>query len=489
MFRDERKVIAWDEIRQHDLPAFQHLLSHDSILEATRRAGAKVGAGVLSTPGLTWLAILSALHARRTFSAILLVTVKLLSDQAGWSKSPLGRKSRSSRKKKKQRKPHDPRGASLLTISEEAFVQARQRLPLEFWASLLVVLGERFMAQHPRQACWQNFRLLMLDGTHIALQRHKQLREHFGTGSNGKRKKHARPQARMLMLALAQTRMPLRYELTPWSTHEQTSARRLLQCLAANDLVLMDRGFWSYGLFWQIQQQEAHFAIRLRSKIPLKTSKTLGPQDRLVTWRPSCKARGKTVSGTRLPREIKLRVIQYQAPGFRASAVVTNVLDPKAISREQWTRLATKNAAGRIIEAGLYHRRWEIETLFRELKVEQGMEGSLRGRTPATIAYEVAGHVLLYMLTRWLMVEAAEKYQQEPLQLSFKSAQRELDDLWQTLLMAKLSYIARVLLPKLLDRIASHPIAIRPGRHFPRIQDGYQPKKHRQSSKVRKCVA
>jgi len=41
--------------------------------------------------------------------------------------------------------------------------------------------------------------------------------------------------------------------------------------------------------------------------------------------------------------------------------------------------------------SGLYHRRWEIETTYFELKEVQGLERSLRGRTPETIQFEVAG--------------------------------------------------------------------------------------------------
>ena len=101
-------------------------------------------------------------------------------------------------------------------------------------------------------------------------------------------------------------------------------------------------------------------------------------------------------------------MVDYQIRGFRKTAVVTNVLDPKRVVRHDWVRLAGYDAAGQVIEAGLYHRRWGIETLFSELKIRQGMVQCLRGRTPDSIHYEIAGHVLLYLLTRWLMVEAAQ---------------------------------------------------------------------------------
>ena len=38
----------------------------------------------------------------------------------------------------------------------------------------------------------------------------------------------------------------------------------------------MDRGFWSYGLFWQIQRRQAFFGIRLRRGVKLKTLRNAG---------------------------------------------------------------------------------------------------------------------------------------------------------------------------------------------------------------------
>ena len=73
---------------------------------------------------------------------------------------------------------------------------------------------------------------------------------------------------------------------------------------AWDDLVLMDRGFWNYGLFWQIARQEAYFAI-VHRRIPLKTLKKLDKHDRLVTWKPSKKSNKKgLMSWKGVPRDI-----------------------------------------------------------------------------------------------------------------------------------------------------------------------------------------
>jgi hypothetical protein len=169
---------------------------------------------------------------------------------------------------------------------------------------------------------------------------------------------------------------------------------------------------------------------------------------------------------------LPLRRIDYQIPGFRVSSVVTTVTDPCQMTREDWVRLTTQTEPGdRRLGVGLYHRRWEIETTFSELKVRQGMEGKLRSRTPQGIAYEIAGHVLLYLLVRWLMVEAAVDHHLDPLRLSFLNALREVQDMVPTLTTASPKRIASILLPRLLQRIAQHLVAERPGRHFPRPND------------------
>jgi IS4 transposase len=241
-----------------------------------------------------------------------------------------------------------------------------------------------------------------------------------------------------------------------------------LKGLEKNDLVLMDQGFWSYGLFWQIQEQEAYFAVRLFPNVKLKTRKKLGPNDRLVDWSPS----DRKWKRAGLPDSIRLRVINYQIPGFRPAAVVTNVLDPKRISREQWVHMATADEEGRLrLAQGLYHRRWEIETSFSELKVVQGLESTLRSRTPKGIEYEISAHVLFYLLLRWLMVEAAEKEGIDPLRISFKHAYEVLQEMAPLLTISSLHHVRRVLYPRLLQRIASHCVAFRPGRHDPRPKD------------------
>src|SRR5260370_319954 len=175
------------------------------------------------------------------------------------------------------------------------------------------LLPAGFMARHGERTRFRGFRLLCLDGTCLNLAGWKPLRDFFGTVSNGKGKRQT--QARLVMLQLPLVRLPWRYELVPITEGERTVAVRLLGHLRRDDLVLMDRGFFSYGLFWQVIRAEAQFAIRAISGVKLTTVAPLPDGTRLVDWTPSDR-RGKEEG---LPGAVRLRGNEEQRKGFPAS--------------------------------------------------------------------------------------------------------------------------------------------------------------------------
>jgi hypothetical protein len=478
MFVDHTRQSVWDQIRRRDFRAFAPWVTREVIAQAATRAGVALGGGPLCLGVLVWLAVASALHPSRSFANVLGLALKLMRNDPDWDpaaftaaarpkpRAPTARCQRRCRRGARPRSRHDPRGSGdPLRLSASAFTQARAAMPWAFWVALVLVLSERFEQQHPDLTRFKHFRLLALDGTCLKLNRWGDLVARAGTSENGKGL--PTPQARLVLLQLPLVRLPLRFELFPYSVGERTAAAAVLGALRRDDLVLIDRGFWSYGLFCQVRRGAAHFAIRQMSGVVLKTLQSLGAQDRLVRWTPS----DRQWRDEGLPASIRLRVIAYQIRGFRPSAVVTSVLDPEQISRDEFVRLATVDQAGRALDAGLYHRRWEIETTLSEIKVTQGMDGAFRSRTTEGIAFEVAGHLLLYFLIRRQIVEAASAAGVPPLRLSYKGALEDVQDMRGSLLKADEESARRVLLPRLLDQIGSHVIPFRPGRHYPRPHD------------------
>jgi len=338
-------------------------------------------------------------------------------------------------------------------------------MPIGFWVAVITLLSERFEAEHAQRLRFHGFRLLAIDGTRLTLPDEKALRKFYGTASNGRGQHNA--QARMVMLQSPLTRLPLAYQLQPVKVGEVTMARQLAAGLRAEDLVLLDSGYLSYGLLWDIQQRGAFFCIRLQCKMNLRTLR-YDPRtgERWVRWTPK-DSRGQW-RREGLPSSLDLRVIEYQIPGHRRIRLATNVLATERLCYDDFCRLTTTAGVAEKLLPGVYHLRWQIETSFAEIKVVQQMEGGFRSRKPAGIAYEVAGHVVLYLLIRWLIVQAADRHGVDPLRISFSEALRELEQIWQTMTTSTPWWVARVLMPRLLERIASHIVPFRPGRSYPR---------------------
>jgi hypothetical protein len=468
MFTDEHRCEVWNAIRQQDMRAFSKQLTPSVFAEAAKRTGVRLVKSPLCLTNLVWLGVSAAVHAADSFATVLTTTLRLLEDQQEFAPSKIGRAQKNGQRRRPNgRSKHDPRRNDPTVVSEEAFSKARQRMPLAFWVNLIIILGENFAEEHPKQHKFRGFRILAMDGTRLNVPTSQALKDHFGMAKNCGQQRT--PQARMVLLQFPFTRMPYHYELAPLAEGEVTLALRLIKHLQAKDLVLLDAGYWSYQLLWAIANRDAYFAIRLHRGINLSKVRNLqrDGQDRLVRWTPRDSRRQWKELG--LPTSIDLRVIHYQVPGFRSQAIVTNVLDPKHISRADWTRLTTDcRDARRKLMPGLFHRRWEVETSYYELKVALGLDRHLRSRTPASIQFEVAGYVVYYLLLRWLIVRSAVKHGLDPLRISFVEAVREFEVMRPSLLTATPQWAARVLLPRLLGRIAAHRVPVRPGRHFPR---------------------
>jgi hypothetical protein len=482
MFTDRKRAEVHDEVRRHEAAIFSHILTPELFLQAATLGGLSIVLSPLNLINLVWLAIAAARNPAQSFADLLGLPLKTLHDHESFSTSHLGQllgQRKRKGKKKARHAPHQDPGAA---VSEAAFSKARQRMPSDFWVALFLLLGERFQQLYSAVVRWRRFRLMALDGTDITVPDWPALREHFGTANNGGGGHGAL--ARMVLLHYPLARLPVAHILAPLAVGEISMARQLLHGLSSDALVLLDAGFLCYGLFWQIHDQKAYFCVRLRRSLNLRTIKELdesvGPDDRLVEWTPK-DSRGKW-RGEGLAKSITLRLLTYRCAGFRPLRLLTNVVDQGDVPYKEFWGLSISEE-GEVLFKGLDNHRWEIETTYLELKVSQGLEGGLRSRTPEGIYYEVAGHIRLYLLLRWLMVQAAVAEGVSPLRLSFTEALREVNGQWSAALLARESWLIGTLRPRLLQRIASHPVEERAGRTAPRGEKARRADKRSKDSK------
>jgi len=216
----------------------------------------------------------------------------------------------------------------------------------------------------------------------------------------------------------------------------------------------------------------------------------------LVSWFPSLKSQSPsrgTVSNARarLPFEFWKRLFNFiseQAQDlsgkydrWRGHRVV--LLDGTCVSMadnedlfEEFGR-ATGYPACEIVE--LYGKRWRIETLFREVKINLSAD-VLRSKTAQGIRKEIASRLVAINLVRTIMLEAAIADGVEPLRISFIHAVRAIisfspalasEPLWKLLSIyqAMLSEIASHVVPERLGR--NEPRAVtRERKHYPKLK-------------------
>ena len=193
----------------------------------------------------------------------------------------------------------------------------------------------------------------------------------------------------------------------------------------------------------RISNQAAGFAKRARR---------LGPHEWIVRFHPSPCSRRKFRG---LPEQLTYRLIRYQRRGFRPSWLLTSLMNTDRFTREE------------LID--LYHRRWSIETIYREWK--HGMDiQNLRSHTPAGILKEVHAQLLLSNVVRWIMTEASEDEPLTPLDFSFLTTLTLIKDRVSTFIHAHPRDMTK-LYRQLLRDIRAARIRKRPGRSYPRPGD------------------
>jgi hypothetical protein len=315
------------------------------------------------------------------------------------------------------------RHVARISVSAQAICKAKQRLPLT-----LLLRGVEQVCEACRSACasgdassetFFGHRVVLVDGTSFMTPDTPELAERFGKGGNGRGKSKGYPVPKLLALIDHGTGMIRKVIGLPQGRQEQTVLSRTFKYLSAGDLLMGDRQMGSFAHLAMLGDQSLHACIQLSKGLTVKGRgkgcrrqiKMLGKQDMLVEWRrPQVKPQWISVKAwAALPQKITLRQVTFRIcrKGFKPTwvRVITTLLDP------------VKYPANQI--AQLYAKRWRIEVCFRDLKQTLGLR-QLAARSVAGVRKELACLVLLYNLTRQIMLRAAEKQQVAADRIGFK---------------------------------------------------------------------
>ena len=285
-------------------------------------------------------------------------------------------------------------------VTKGAFTQARAKLKPEAFKELNQAGLTSFYKDAPYNT-WKGFRLLAIDGSTAVLPRHESIIEAFGTTNFGPYADSPRSVARMSMLYDVLNFTTLDAQIDKYDTNERELARGHLGFIQqGKDLLLMDRGYPSLPLMFELQQQDIDFCIRMRTDWWLEVRNMIarGQKDKIVTFKLPAKDKALLEQFHTNDDKIKCRLVVVDLPDGGKEVLCTSVLSKKRLAYEDF--------------GALYHYRWNIEEGYKLYKSRLQLE-AFSGKTAHAIKQDFFAKVFMMTITAVLAFPIEEKLKQE----------------------------------------------------------------------------
>jgi hypothetical protein len=309
-----------------------------------------------------------------------------------------------------------------IRFSASAYCQARTKLPLDLFGLLFTRLCASVHPHVSDEGRWHGHRTFLVDGSGGSRPDTPALQEAFGQ-STEQRPGYGVPVARLLGLFHAGTGVLLKLVIAPLLTHDLAQVQAVHPSLQEGDVLVADRGLFSYAHVALLVQAGVHAVLRVgaRQMVDFTPGRpfvrpsvrrtpavkglarsrwltALGVHDQLVTWlKPKTCPSGLTREMlAALSETLELREVWYgiSTRGFRTRQVtlVTTRLDAEVY------RVADL--------AELYRQRWQVETSLAQLKTTMQME-VLHCKTVPGVLKELTVFTIVYNLVRMVMCQSA----------------------------------------------------------------------------------
>lgn len=298
--------------------------------------------------------------------------------------------------------------------AKSAVCAARQRLGARPLRRLFRLTAQRLASDRTRGAFYQGMRLLAMDGQDYKIPDSPANANAFGRPSTRRKDKKlpaGYPQIHVTRMIEVGTHLCLEMLVKPSDASDHDTAATLLKAARPGELVLWDKGFYSFPRIEQATQSGLFFLAPVPRHVVLKPLRTLADGSFLAKVYPTPNHRRDDRKG------IVVRVLSYRIddPGRtghgKPHRLITNLLD------------AERFPARELI--ALYHERWEIEIDNDEITTHQlGRPVELRSRIPAGVIQELHGVMLAHNAVRAMMHEAGLAVDVDPRKLSFLNAVR-----------------------------------------------------------------
>lgn len=357
----------------------------------------------------------------------------------------------------------------LNSVAASSICEARQKLPENIFKILsneLITLWH----QHRETPTWNGHRVFAIDGSKLNMPTGL-LKYGYKIAKNSGR--HY-PHGMMSCLYNLHEQIAYDFELVPHND-ERACAIEHLRKLSENDLVIFDRGYFSYLMLHLVMEHKIQAVFRMQTgNINGKIQKFLESShtDEIIEYTPSeavrteIKKRGYTVD----LKPIKTRLVKY------------------TVNNESYLCITTLTDQDKYKEScfcDLYHSRWGIEELYKISKTFIDVE-DFHSQTERTVKQELYGHLFLINLSRIFECDSkrmlpsvnkmdevetgggkVSKMNEKMVKINFKNCLSVVGRNLENLILAG-SQLIEIWLYSTMKAVARLRQRIRPGRRYPR---------------------
>lgn len=348
----------------------------------------------------------------------------------------------------------------LKLVADGAISHARERLGVHVFQVIFQKMVSRCVTL-PKD--FHRFTSVAFDGSSITMPDTKDNKEAFGKPKGG-RGEGAFPQLRVVALLILPLRLVADFSYDAYKgkgTGERSLMAKMIERISYRDLLFMwDAGLYSFDLLQSALLGGNQVLAKLSASVKPKPI----PGERFVDGSYLAVITKQVVDPERSDEKHKryktiqviVRIIEYRIPGFRPARLITTILDPGISAME----LAIH-----------YHKRWDIEIAFDEIKTHQC--ATLRGQSPTIIRskkselvkQELYAVFIVYNLVRDLMHQAADQTKRESRSMSFLDSLQCVIDAIPNMCIAvgkqakkKFQYLESLIAECVLDRPQRHRI-------------------------------
>jgi len=270
-------------------------------------------------------------------------------------------------------------------VTKGALTQARAKLNPWAFKRLNEVVVESFYNE-AQYYVWNGMRTLAIDGTRLTLPNHASVVEEFGLHEFGPKADSKRSLALGSVLYDVFNHLTIDARLDKYASSERDLLMEHLGFVKKGDLLLLDRGYPCFWLFFLLHAKGIEFCVRLKGDWWLEANSFLksNENERIVEFKLPKKDAGKLSEYPDLVgKTIKCRLIKVILDTGEVEVLCSSLLDTEKYSNKDFQEL--------------YHYRWNVEECYKLFKSRIEIE-NFSGKTANAVKQDFYAKIFLMTL-------------------------------------------------------------------------------------------